>query len=202
LRRRASGMGPSPFVPHGEGRSRSRCGPLGRVGGGAPSGSHDSPTSPKTAGGGWGWPTDRGSATDITLAPDRAPSPPAPLPREAGERGEFDPVSADCVRAFLPDTQRRIGARHLSPEVGGEAGRGGSLGRQFDPCRRSSIPAHPPRSGASSAALGPLTGSGGGNRRSPGAAGARWRRARRGRRGCRRASSARRARPESGRRRG
>src|SRR5687767_6946968 len=34
-----------------------------------------------------------GSTNGITLAPDGAPSPPAPLPRCAGERGEFDPAT-------------------------------------------------------------------------------------------------------------
>jgi hypothetical protein len=35
----------------------------------------------------------RGPAAGFELAPDAAPSPPAPLPRCAGERGEFDPAS-------------------------------------------------------------------------------------------------------------
>jgi hypothetical protein len=39
------------------------------------------------------WGSPGGSAKEIELAPDRAPSPPAPLPRGAGERGEFDPAS-------------------------------------------------------------------------------------------------------------
>jgi hypothetical protein len=43
-----------------------------------------------------------GSADDIELAPEAAPSPPAPLPRCAGERGEFDPASTGFVPFSLP----------------------------------------------------------------------------------------------------
>src|SRR5687768_17237495 len=45
-----------------------------------------------------------------------APSPPAPLPRSAGERGEFDPASAG---ADLSEADRTLRPHRPSPEVGG-----------------------------------------------------------------------------------
>jgi hypothetical protein len=82
-------------------------------------------------------------------APGRAPSPPAPLPRYAGERGEFDRVST-CVELrppgcpspgpspLVPHGEGRIrsrfgsvGSRHLSPMgfMGERTGEGGAFGR-------------------------------------------------------------------------
>jgi hypothetical protein len=63
-------------------------------------------------------PMNGGSTAGIELAPDTAPSPPAPLPRCAGERGEFDPYSKGIELASAGGPSPDPSPRKLRAERG------------------------------------------------------------------------------------
>ena len=85
LRPMGPSPGPSPLVPRGEGRIRSRYGRDCAAPASAPTGSLRLATSPKTAGGGWCGRQAGGSATIIALRRQGAPLPALSFLEKRGE---------------------------------------------------------------------------------------------------------------------
>ena len=98
--------GPSPFVPHGEGRIRSRCDQV-RCEGRAPPPARLGSPPPQNCWGRLEWPTGRGSTTETGLRPTGG-APLRPLPHKPHGRGEFD-RAPDILSSASPSPARFAG---------------------------------------------------------------------------------------------